>query len=777
MKVYGPGGEVRDVDASEAARLIQTVGGWSEAPAAESGESEPVRAAAEGAARGLTLGVSDEFFAGASGAPYKGVDGKWYSGDMEIAGPDAAGALDQSSQLKQRRDENPIASGVGNVIGTVVGPGKFFKLGKTLNTAVALGAAEGSMLGLGAAISEDALGDKEALGEKLLANVGFGTLAGGASGALGLGLTRGADAISRKLANYTLDVDAKALSKLGSDVRGGSYKQAAEKAGLDWDYVDKVAKEEGIFTARSTPENVVEMAKAAQQRARAEVLKNVEDVAGPGGLFDLDAVAEGLAKEGQDIAKGFKKADRSLGSAFEMEAAAMRSDARGAPTWDSWVDAVSSKLSSGSAVERRVGKKMLDLGIDQLEFVDKTGAYRVADALSREQAAAFLAGKVRGAARTSINEAVMAGAYGGLAGGPLTAAAGAGSALLGGEIRARAPFLTAAALENLGPGLVRAANGFQARVAKVLQTAPELLGPYRAVLTQAMAEGAPELLRTHTELASGANGGDYLSRLGMEHEGPDESAAAASRAAVYDTLESQARKVDERLERWAGRMTGGVSGPAPTPTVKTPKDWEKRLEDIRATAMDPERYLASIPSEMMDNAPATTMALASMTTKAAEYLLAKAPKNPYVHLPENLRPKWLPSPGELSTFEAAASGIEDPLAALERMQRGYTNPETLRAIADVYPRLWEDARARLFDRVATSKNLSYEQRLRLEPILGPIATGSTREQAAYLQQMHDKQRMPPQAGGASPDGRQVVSTTKNLDTQAQRLEARGARTS
>lgn len=774
-RLVGPGGEVREVSDAEAGRLMLTVGGWSEEGSSAT-DTQPLRAAAEGAARGLTLGLSDEFLAGASGSPYKGRDGKWYSGDMEIAGPDAAGALDQSAQLKQRRDENPIASGVGNVVGTIVGPGKVFKLGKTLNTAVALGAAEGSMLGLGAAISEDGLGDKEALGEKLLANVGFGALAGGASGALGLGLTRGADAISRKLANYTLDVDAKALSKLGAKVRGGSYKQAAEKAGLDWDYVDKVAKEEGIFTARSTPENVVEMATAAQQRARAEALKGVESAVGPGGLFDLDAVTEGLSKEGQDIARGFKRADRALGGAFENEAAAMASDARGAPTWASWVDMVTTLRASGKAADRKVGERVFELGLNQLAEIDTEVAEVVGGALQKERAAAFLAGKARGASRTTGNEAITAGAYGALAGGPGGALAGAGSAMLGGEIRARAPFLTAAALENLGPGLVRAANGLQTRVVKVLQTAPELLGPYRSMLTQAMSEGAPELLRTHTELASGANGGDYLSRLGMEHENPDESAAAASRAAVFDTLEGQARRVDERLERWAGRMTGGVSGPAPTPAVKTPKDWEKRLEDIRATAMDPERYLASIPSEMMDNAPATTMALASMTTKAAEYLLAKAPKNPYAHLPENLRPKWLPSPGELATFEAAASGIEDPLAALERMQRGYTNPETLKAIADVYPRLWEDARARLFDRVATAKNLSYEQRLRLEPILGPIATGSTREQAAYLQQMHDKQRMPPDVEGASPDGRQVVSTTKNLDTQAQRLEARGART-
>lgn len=768
VRVISPDGRETYVKPEDLSKALSA--GYKEA------DTETLRAGAEGALRGLTLGASDQVLAGASGAPYRDVDGKWYSGGLQISGPDAAGALDKSGDLKRRRDENPIASTVGSIAGTVIGPGKFIKAGKTLGTAVGLGAAEGSMLGLGVAISEDALGDKEALGEKLVANVGFGTLVGGGSGALGFGLTRGAEALSKKLANYTLEADVKGLNELAKDVRGGPYKKAAEKAGLNWDFVHKTAKEEGIFTARSTPEGVAELAEAARQRARAEAVQGVESVAGPGGLFDLDEMAAGLAKEGQDIARGFKKADRALGGAFEAESASMLSDARGAPTWDSWVDLVSSKLASGSAVERKVGKKLLDLGLDQLEGIDKQGAYRVVNALHKEQAAAFLAGKVRGAPQAGVGDAVQAGAVGGFFGGPAGAVSASVGTLIGGEARARAPFLTASALENLGPGLIRAANGLQTRVAKVLQTAPELLGPFRTVLTQAMAEGAPELLRTHAELASGPNGGDYLARLGMEHEGPEESAAASARAAVYDSLEAQAKRVDERLDKWAGRMVGGVSGPTPVIAPKTPEQWEKRIEKIRAAANNPEGYLASIPEEMMRDAPASTMALAAMTTKAAQYLLAKAPTNPYAHLPENLRPKWVPSPGELAKFESAAMGVEDPLAALERMQRGYVSQETLKAIADVYPRIWEDARNRLFDRVATAKNLSYEQRLRLEPILGPMATGSTLEQAVYLQQMHDKQRMPPQAGGSSPDGRQVVSTTKNLETQATRLEARGVHT-
>lgn len=749
VRVISPDGRETFVKPEDLSKALAS--GYKEAdPVATAAREETGAAFGTGVARGLTLGLSDHL--------------------------DLPGAPRLQQAKKAVRDENPIASFTGEVAGAVLGPGKFFKAGNTLKSAVGLGVAEGSLLGLGAAISEDGLGDKEALGEKLVANVGLSALAGGTAGALGLGLTRGAEALSKKLANYTLGADVQGLKSLAKDVRGGPYKSAAEKAGLDWDYVDKLAKEEGIFTARSTPESVAAMAKRTQQTARAEALKGIEEAAGPGGLYDLDTFAEGLAREGQDIARGFKKADRSLASKFEMEAASMLSDARGAPTWNAWVDQVTSLRSSGSAADRKVGERLYELGMNQLVDIDADIAGTIGAALQKEQAAAFLAGRVRGSPSTSMGDALQAGAVGGLFGGPTGAVSGAVGTLAAGEVRSRAPFLTAAALEELGPGLIRAANGLQTRVTKVLQNAPALLGPYREVLTAAMAEGAPELLRVHSELASGANGGDYLSRLGMEHEDVATAEAATARAAIYDSLESQAKRVDERLERWAGRMTGSVSGPAPAVPAASKEPFDTRVEKLRAMANNPEGYLSAMPSEMLRDAPASTMAFASMTTKAAQYLLERAPKNPYMHLPENLRPKWLPAPGDLANFEAAAAGVEDPLGALERMQRGATNPETLKAIAAVYPRIWEDARARLFDRVATAKNLSYEQRLRLQPILGPMATGSTPEQAIYLQQMHDKQRMPPQNGGSSPDGRQVVSTTKNLETQATRLEARGVRT-
>ncbi len=745
MKVRGPNGEVRDVSEAEANRLVLTVGGWETVDGSDSTLAEDARALGGSALSGLTGGASDYVLAGSMGAPYQDVDGQWYSGGQRIAGPEAAGALDQSARIKQERENAPVLSAVGNIAGFALGPGKVLKgvglAGEGLKVATAAGLVEGSIYGLSSAISEDALGDKEALSEKLLANVGLNAVAGGAGSALGFGLTRGAGALSKKLSNVDLKLDLDKLKTLSRNVRGGEYQAAAEKAGLDWAAVDDFAKKEGIFTARSTPESVVSLAEASGKRARADIAKAVEQV-------------DGVFNTGKPPTLVVNKA---TGPGFEESTM----------SWGQWLDDVNNLRASTKPTERRAGEKLLKDGLAQIPE-DVRGP--IDDALERLRMSQFLSSKARGPAAASIGDTVSAGVMGGIFGGPGGAVAGAGGSLVSGELRRRAPFLTAAALEELGPALPRAANGLAQRLSKILSTTPELLEQFRPVLSAAMAEGAPELLRTHVELASGENGAEYLAKLGLEHEqDPTLAQSTAARAAVLDTLETQAKDVDARLGRWADRMVGSASGPTPAPKPMATKDVLERVEQLRKFMSNPEGV--ALPPEMFADAPVTSVTMLGQATKAAQFLLSKAPQNPYEHLPENLRPRWVPSPEQVASFNAAAMGVEDPLGALERAQHGFVRPETLQAIAATYPRLWEEARQKLFERAA-QKPLSTQRRLALQPILGDVL-GNDPAQAVVLMQMHMKSKQSAQPPGAGPDGRQVVSTTQNIQTQATRMEARG----
>jgi hypothetical protein len=135
------------------------------------GVSNELLAAGAGAARGLTFGLSD------------------------VVGSQ----LGAGEALKELKERNPIASGVGEVGGTVAsvfipgGVGGLVAKGAARATAplaktivgqvgakAAAAAAEGAAYGISQTISEQALGSPDDLAENLIANMGVGALFGGA---------------------------------------------------------------------------------------------------------------------------------------------------------------------------------------------------------------------------------------------------------------------------------------------------------------------------------------------------------------------------------------------------------------------------------------------------------------------------------------------------------------------------------------------------------------------------------------------------------------------
>jgi len=96
-------------------------------------------------------------------------------------------------------------------------------------------AVEGSLYGLGQAVDEHALGDPNALGEKLIANVGFGAVLGGGLGAL-LGGGKGAlEGLTKTRKMGTTMLPSEAQKVAGGDIESAvlaSDIPEAEKAGI-----------------------------------------------------------------------------------------------------------------------------------------------------------------------------------------------------------------------------------------------------------------------------------------------------------------------------------------------------------------------------------------------------------------------------------------------------------------------------------------------------------------------------------------------------------------
>lgn len=126
---------------------------------------------------------------------------------------------------------------------------------------------------------------------------------------------------------------------------------------------------------------------------------------------------------------------------------------------------------------------------------------------------------------------------------------------------------------------------------------------------------------------------------------------------------------------------------------------------------------------------------------------------------------------EKARFIARTQAAFEPIAAVSAMLQGDLAQERLATLSALYPRLLEQTTQKLFERLNSEKPLSWEQRQRLTPLLGPEALGLSPGQVALIAATHTKAVEGDQAE-ARVNGRQVVDQSKNMQSQSQRIEAR-----
>lgn len=228
-------------------------------------------ATAAGAARGLTLGLSDAAIAGIGGeGARETLEGLKEANPYASIGGEVAGALAPAfftggtsaaaeglSVGRAIRGLGALPRGVG-ALGGLAERGVAGALGEGLAgralSKAAAGAVEGGLYGAGSAISENALGDHELTAESLFGGMQHGAIAGGLLGAAGGALFgRGAKAAER-------DIEVVAARQLGEDVSPGLAKAAREASAAD------TAVESYLSKVSDSPEQAELLADAWRRR-------------------------------------------------------------------------------------------------------------------------------------------------------------------------------------------------------------------------------------------------------------------------------------------------------------------------------------------------------------------------------------------------------------------------------------------------------------------------------------------------------------------------------
>lgn len=730
--------------------------------------AQPLRAGLEGAVRGATFGFAEPLIVG-------------YAQGEQGTSPEEA-----RQQVKIRKQENPIAEMAGNIAGGIglsalTGGGASALVGGGIKGA----AFEGGLYGLGSMAGEATLDDTELTAQKAAAGVLGGALAGGGTAGAFKLLGKGVSAGVRKLGGMS---SAKTLQELGSEVKWSTLAQANKRLasaneGLKKEIVDladnlgvnaldeqglmkveqyvgpqgPIANEYGAVLQKMDASPNIQLDKPLRKQI-ADRLQSALHQAHPTAA-DTAAKAQYIAQLKEFVdnpnsswqymkdwqARLFSKIDPNESSVAKT----LREGIKNA--LEQYADQVSPGLGANLRRVQRdfaVGYGLQEMLANRVASMNAKGPFNVGSLLSR-------AGMGVGAAVGGLPGAVVGG-------------------IADDVMQKRGGFILGNVLQTLGksPTLNNLGNALYKRVGQMLLTDPALLGPFRIPIEQAFARGADALLATHLALGKDPN---YLATMGMTPETTGEVEAAGQRMAHTDALVNAANDYDASLEGAVDGMLG--TKPGRKAAFKSPKtsDFKERLALIQDIARDPDKAFEGVPGEFFNSAPNLSGGVAGSVVTAAKFLADKAPKSPYEGMPEALKQPWKPSDADLERWYRYVDALDGgPARLLQLAAQGALTREHIEATQAVYPRLYDDLRNRLMERLSSwEKPLPYSTKVSLSQFFGPQVLGMSPGAMQVIQQSFSAGNAENPSGGMSrPDGRQQVSQEKNLVTQAQRIEGR-----
>lgn len=738
------------------------------------------RAALEGVARGATLGFGEELIGN--------VEAEFTGNSRE----------DTMEAMRLRKQENPsaaLAGEVGGAVGmsVVTGGGPSALVGGGFRGALL----EGGLAGLGSVVSESALDKSPLTLEKMAAG-----MAGGAFAAGGIHGTF-------KAAGNLVSAGVK---KLGGGTISDVFKRAANNAEKrmltegngSWakrnePYIDDIleyGRREGVIGGASAlDETTAKKAAAAALKMSDKITGQMDDLERMAPLKGNDKLRSSFVRT-LDDALDKEYGGRPIFDSARLEAKKITSKLVGDVdlTWkDAW-KTQSDLFKDLSGIEAPPATKQVRETLRQAmrDFVfDEVGSKHpnVAPGFGaamrktgKDARAAMALSKAISNRVGSLERSTGGTALGTIAslatGGPAPVVGGMLGDFAKNQMSKRGGFVLGSVLRKLGDSnsLNSIAGGLQSRIGQVLSTAPAMLGGARLSIEAAFGRGAMDLLEEHVRIASGPDGGAYLSSIGMENETPEQVEGVGTRLAAMDALHAAQADLDQRIDHGIDAVLGTKVGPPiryKSPDVST---FEKRLERIKLTLKDPELAFSEVPPDLLAGAPGTTGALVDKLLQANVFLLSKAPKDPNAGMPVALKPMWKPSAADVSRWYRYVEAVEQPARMLEKMAQGTFTLEHKEALENVYPELYADIKTRMYERLSEwNKPLPYGKKAMMAQFFGTSILGLKPGAIQVMQQSFAPKGgdASPSQGGTRPDGRETIDSGKNALTQAQRIEAKG----
>jgi hypothetical protein len=323
----------------------------------------------------------------------------------------------------------------------------------------------------------------------------------------------------------------------------------------------------------------------------------------------------------------------------------------------------------------------------------------------------------------------------------------------------------------------------RAAVGDARRASEGLLDTYRRVRSDASDLNQWRALESNRSVGRQVVGGFIGSALG----GP-----LGALAATAATSPAQIIRGMGLLERWTSGAAGDISAslgrfmragrdavaPAARRTrtaavLGTVRAYQERTRRLEEEAATPRRAVERITAGTagMDVAPSTRNAMIATATRANAYL---SRVRPTMAVPGELVPNRnrAPSRSDMARFLRVARVVDEPLTLLEDLANGTISPDSVAAVREVYPRLYEHIRSEAVRYAAEEGDaLPYDRRVLLGVLLdAPTVPSLVPAVMAQMQALYSAQHEAAPASATRPAPR----ISNGMASGAEALERRSA---
>lgn len=197
--------------------------------------------------------------------------------------------------------------------------------------------------------------------------------------------------------------------------------------------------------------------------------------------------------------------------------------------------------------------------------------------------------------------------------------------------------------------------------------------------------------------------------------------------AIETGVSSMFKSAAKAVEPFTGYLGTKLSG------EEREKKYNKITLQINELQNNPEKFINVINDKTKDlyaHAPNITQGVINSVARANTFLASKIPQEPEKAL---LSEPYKPSEAEMSYFERYLKTVEDPLSTLNEMKSGMLTKESIETLTQVYPELYQEMKtqviSKISDHMAKSKKepLSYGTKLSLSMFLNVDLDNSLRQ--------------------------------------------------